>query len=150
MCFYFVSKSFLIRLHIWVISYDICLSLYDLLKCLVFLSSMETVGFPGGTRGKEPACQCRRHKRHRFDPWLRKIQGNLPLQYSCLGNSMDREAWQATVHRVAKSWMQLKWLSLHTHMQLPIKGGFIFSSFWCICLYGEYSNSDLHDLYNLI
>ena len=26
-----------------------------------------------------------------------------PLQYSCLGNSMDRGAWQATVHRVAKS-----------------------------------------------
>ena len=27
----------------------------------------------GGTSGKEPACQCRRHKRHRFDPWVRKI-----------------------------------------------------------------------------
>ena len=30
-------------------------------------------GFPGGTSGKEPACQCRRHKRHRFDPWVGKI-----------------------------------------------------------------------------
>ena len=28
--------------------------------------------------------------------------GNL-LQYSCLGNPMDREAWRATVHRVAES-----------------------------------------------
>ena len=27
-----------------------------------------------------------------------------PLQYSCLENPMDREAWQAIVHRVAKSW----------------------------------------------
>ena len=27
-----------------------------------------------------------------------------PLQYSCLGNPMDRGAWQATVHRVVKSW----------------------------------------------
>ena len=27
-----------------------------------------------------------------------------PLQYSCLENSMDRGAWQATVHRVAQSW----------------------------------------------
>ena len=27
-----------------------------------------------------------------------------PLQYLCLENSMDREAWQATVHGVAKSW----------------------------------------------
>ena len=26
-----------------------------------------------------------------------------PLQYSCLQNSMDREAWQATVHRITKS-----------------------------------------------
>ena len=30
-----------------------------------------------------------------------------PLQYSCLENSMDREAWRATVHGVAKSWTQL-------------------------------------------
>ena len=30
-------------------------------------------GFPGGTSGKELACQCRRHKRHAFDPWVRKI-----------------------------------------------------------------------------
>ena len=25
-----------------------------------------------------------------------------PLQYSCLGNPMDREAWQTIVHKVAK------------------------------------------------
>ena len=30
-----------------------------------------------------------------------------PLQYSCLENPMDREAWWATVHGVAKSWTQL-------------------------------------------
>ena len=29
--------------------------------------------FPGGTRGKEPACQCRRRKGCGFDPWVRKI-----------------------------------------------------------------------------
>ena len=33
---------------------------------------------------------------------LRGGNGN-PLQYSCLGNPMDRGAWQATVHGVAKS-----------------------------------------------
>jgi len=27
-----------------------------------------------------------------------------PLHYSCLENPMDRGAWQATVHGVAKSW----------------------------------------------
>ena len=36
-----------------------------------------------------------------------------PLQYSCLENPMDRGAWQATVHRVAKIWTQLKQLSMH-------------------------------------
>ena len=30
-----------------------------------------------------------------------------PLQYSCLDNPMDRGAWQATVHGVAKSWTQM-------------------------------------------
>ena len=29
--------------------------------------------FPGGANGIEPACQCRRCKRHRFNPWLGKI-----------------------------------------------------------------------------
>ena len=30
-------------------------------------------GFPGFPRDKEPACQCGRHKRHGFNPWVRKI-----------------------------------------------------------------------------
>ena len=34
-----------------------------------------------------------------------------PLQYSCLGNLMDRGAWRALVHWVAKSWSWLKQLS---------------------------------------
>ena len=35
-----------------------------------------------------------------------------PLQYSCLGNPMDRRAWQATGHRVTQSWTWLKRLSV--------------------------------------
>ena len=35
-----------------------------------------------------------------------------PLQYSCLGNPMDRGAWWATVHRVAKGRTRLKKLSM--------------------------------------
>ena len=34
-----------------------------------------------------------------------------PLQYSCLKNPIDRGAWRATVHGVAKSWTRLKTLS---------------------------------------
>ena len=37
------------------------------------------------------------------------------LQYPCLENLMDRGAWWATVHRVAKSWTWLKRLSMHAH-----------------------------------
>ena len=37
-----------------------------------------------------------------------------PLQYSCLENPMGRGAWQATVHRVAKSGTQPKRLSMNT------------------------------------
>ena len=33
----------------------------------------KTDDFPGGPRGKEPTCQCRRHKRNGFDPWVGKI-----------------------------------------------------------------------------
>ena len=33
-----------------------------------------------------------------------------PLQYSCLETPIDRGAWWATVHRVAKSWTRLKQL----------------------------------------
>ena len=57
-------------------------------------------GFPAIASGKEPVCQCRRHKRCGFEPWVRKIprggHGN-PLQYFCLENPMDRGTWQATV-----------------------------------------------------
>ena len=38
-----------------------------------------------------------------------------PLQYSCLGNPMDRGAWWATFHRVVKSRTRLKRLSMYTH-----------------------------------
>ena len=31
------------------------------------------LGVPGGASGKEPACQCRRHKKWEFDTWVRRI-----------------------------------------------------------------------------
>ena len=61
---------------------------------------------PGTPSGKEPACQFRRCTRRGFDPWVGKIlqrTQDTPLQYSCLGNPMDRGAWWATVHGVANS-----------------------------------------------
>ena len=76
--------------------------------------STTPIEIPGGANGKEPTWQCRRCQRCRFHPWVIRSpkggHGN-PLQYSCLENPMDREAWWATVHSVAKNWIWLKWLS---------------------------------------
>ena len=70
------------------------------------------LGFPCGSVGKESACNA-----GDLDsiPGLGRSFGRSPLgegngnplQYSCLENFMDRGAWQATVHGVAKSWTQL-------------------------------------------
>ena len=66
------------------------------------------LGFPSGSDGKKSAYNS-------GDPGvipglgksLREGNG-YPIQYSCLENSMDREAWQqATVHGVTKSWTLL-------------------------------------------
>ena len=38
-----------------------------------YSSHLVSQGFPGWLSVEEPTCQCRRHKRHRFDPWVRKI-----------------------------------------------------------------------------
>ena len=59
---------------------------------------MNHEGFPGGSDGKGSACKA-------GDPGLIPGFGRFPgegngnpLQYSCLGNPMDRGAWQAPVH----------------------------------------------------
>ena len=61
------------------------------------------VGFPGDSDGKESACNVGDTG---LIPGLGKYPGERNgklLQYSCLENSMDRGAWQARVHGVAKS-----------------------------------------------
>ena len=65
------------------------------------------VGFPHSSVGKESACNA-------GDPSSIPGSGRSPgegngnpLQYSCLENCMDRGAWQATAHGVAKSQTRL-------------------------------------------
>ena len=55
-------------------------------------------GFPGGSDSKESACNA---EDLGSIPELGRSLGegnDNPFQYSCLGNSMDRGAWQVTVH----------------------------------------------------
>ena len=64
-------------------------------------------GFPGGSDSKESACNAGDLG------WIPESsrspgEGNgHPVQYSCLQNPVDRGAWQATVHEIAKNWTQL-------------------------------------------
>ena len=66
-------------------------------------------GFRGGASGKEPTCQCRRHRDmgsilSQEDP----LEEGIASHSSILAlRREDKGTWQATVHRVAKSRTQL-------------------------------------------
>ena len=77
------------------------------------VTSLVLWGFPGGSDGKESACDA-------GDPGSIPGLGRSPgegcgnqIQYSCLENPMDRGAWWVTVHGVTKTWTRLTWLSMH-------------------------------------
>ena len=67
-------------------------------------------GFPGGAVVKNPPVNTGDTKDMGSIPESERSPGigasNL-FQYSCLENSMNRGAWRAAVHGVAKSWIQL-------------------------------------------
>ena len=83
-------------------------------------------GFPGGSNGKELACQCRRFKRCEFDPWV----GKIPLEEDMATHSSilawripwTEEPWRTTVHRVIQSQIWLKWLSMYVCTTKAQKG----------------------------
>ena len=79
-------------------------------------------GLPLWLRSKESACQCRRDKRCRFDPWVGKIPWRRkynPLQFICLGNPTDRGIWWATVHGVTQSDTTERLIHTHTNIISP-------------------------------
>ena len=60
-------------------------------------------GFSGGSDGKESACDARDSGSIPGSGRSSAEENDNPLQYSCLGNPMDREAWQALVRVVTRS-----------------------------------------------
>ena len=77
---------------------------------------MSFKGFPGGAVVKNPPANAGDTGDAGLIPGLERSPGvgnGNRLQYSCLGNPIDRGAWQTTVHGVEKSQTRL---SMHTHM----------------------------------
>ena len=69
-----------------------------------------TLGFPGGSVVKNPPANAKDAGDAGSVPRLERSSGvgnGNPLQYSCMGKSMDRGAWWTTVHGVEKSQTQL-------------------------------------------
>ena len=62
------------------------------------------MGFPGGSDGKESGCNAGDLGSIPGSGRSSEEGNGNPLQCSCLENSMDRGAWQAIDHGVAKSW----------------------------------------------
>ena len=80
----------------------ICHTKYLIFVTIVYIPVMNQVGLRRWLSGLESACSARDVN---SDPGLRRFPGEgngNPLQYSYLGDSMDRGAWQARVHGVAE------------------------------------------------
>ena len=91
--------------------------MYPLLDVYVYLHMF--MGFPGASVVKNLPVNAGDTGDAGLIPGLGRCLGGghgNPLQYSCLENPMDRGAWWATVHRVAKSRIQLKQLSTHLYV----------------------------------
>ena len=76
----------------------------------VYSPILLVIGFPGGSVVKNLPADAGNARDVGLISGLGRSPGEgngNPLQYSCLGNPMDRRAWQATVHGITKSWTQL-------------------------------------------
>ena len=83
-------------------------------------NSFYGVSISGGSDSKESACN---GEDPGSIPELRRPSGEgngYPLQYSCLENSIDREAWWVIVHSVAESDTTEQRTHTHTHTHHPI------------------------------
>ena len=91
---------------------------------------MYTWDFPGSTSGNLPASVGDIRDTGSI-PELERSPGEgngNPLQYSCLEKSMDKGTWQAIVHMVTKSLIQLKLLSMHSCTHIYVYNIYTFLS----------------------
>ena len=79
---------------------------------LLWYPILHMVGFPDGSDNEESACNTGDLGSIPRQGWSPGEENDYPLWYSCLENSMDRGAWQATVHGITKSWTRLSTFTL--------------------------------------
>ena len=98
----------------------------------MYYNYITTIGFPGGSVGKNLTASAGDTRDSGSVPgWRRSLGGRHgnPLQYSCLGNSMDRETWWAPVHRVVKSQTRLSDFYLHERTEVYCRALYCLNSF---------------------
>ena len=66
----YMEKLSLRKVRVFVQAYIMSPIMSSDVRCGKFVVCDQ--GFPGGASGKEPAYQCRRHRRRAFDPWVGK------------------------------------------------------------------------------
>ena len=99
---YCLSKSKSKCFWTWIIAFGMFFfqMMKEKVKQFLYLSLSNT--FPGSLVGKEPACSAGHPGSIPGLGWPSGEGNGNPLQYSCLENPMDRGAWWATVHGIAR------------------------------------------------
>ena len=101
------------------------------------------MGFPGGASGKQLVCQCSRHKRCRFNPWVGKIPWRRAWQPTAVflpGESLEKGAWSIGSQRIRHDWIDLTC----THTKLKVSPRFysvlveVFHCLWVLTTAGGF------------
>ena len=95
------------------------------------------MGFPGGSDGKESVCNAGDLGLIPASVRPPGEENGNPIQYSCLEKSMDKGAWRATVHVVAKEsdmtvTKQQQWWQMSARLIMEIIVQYIQISNHCI------------------
>ena len=94
---------------------------YYTVFCFLKVPRIVCIGLPGGARGKESACQCRRHRRCGFNPWVRKIPRRRKYQPTLVflpGESRGQRSlvgYSPWGYRVGCNWLVCVCTHTHTH-----------------------------------